>query len=802
MGSLILSSWRIRGGAFAALLVALGECFSPLTAHVGYVSALVSAVSVSVIAAVVCAGIPARWRARSVTPSAGDALAMTGVYSVALVLVMFVVALVAGWIGHPCAPAHGAVFFALLALPAAVLAGFSGLALGAMTRRTWLATTLAALLVPFFVAWTAWRFYTTPAVFAYDPFFGFFPGALYDETIPLTPTLVTYRLGTLGAIIGLAGAIAAFWQRADSTVSLLLRVDLRTLPPDGGSNPPSENSAGGGTREGARDGGGRRVASLAAAVGGAFVALSVYLAGPTLGHRFDAKDIERVLGGRVDGPRCSVVYARSIAGRDARLMRDDCEVRLASIEAFFGVRVTSRVTVFLFADSAQKQQLMGAADTYIAKPWRHEVYLQYAPFPHPVLEHELAHVVAGEMSPGPFHVAARGRLLPLPGLIEGAAVAAGWEGDGDASPHQWSRAMLEAGLAPPLDVLTGLGFFLHASGTAYTAAGSFSRWLIDTRGAVRFRALYAGDSFERAYGSDLHSLERAWHAFLHTVPVPDRIMARARTRFRRRSVFARTCPHETAEMLDRATLRLAAGDVQGARRDLTTVVRDDPTDVAARTELAEAMVRAGNLAGAVALADEAQRDLGPSASTRLRARVGDVLWRWRGPEAARPLYATLDPEWFDEDDARTIEVKRWALGLGPVPVDPDYTRAVEDLLIGSADTDHDAVAMTARLALQFHTGPRGTPPDAMAGYLIGRQLLARDRYADAIAILSHIDPAGLISERVRRESVRIEAVSRFLAGDLEGARPLFERLASDPASPQGVRDVAADWLDRVRRTRP
>ena len=75
----------------------------------------------------------------------------------------------------------------------------------------------------------------------------------------------------------------------------------------------------------------------------------------------------------------------------------------------------------------------------------------------------------------------------------------------------------------------------------------------------------------------------------------------------------------------------------------------------------------------------------------------------------------------------------------------------------------------------------------------------RDRYVDAVALLSQLDAARFVTDRVRREALRLEAVSRYLTGDLSGALPLFERLAADPASPQGVRDVAADWVDRVRR---
>ena len=47
-----------------------------------------------------------------------------------------------------------------------------------------------------------------------------------------------------------------------------------------------------------------------------------------------------------------------------------------------------------------------------------------APYPHPVIGHELAHVLAGSFGEGPFRVAgAAGGLVPNPGLIEGVAVA-------------------------------------------------------------------------------------------------------------------------------------------------------------------------------------------------------------------------------------------------------------------------------------------------------------------------------------------------------------------------------------------
>lgn len=763
----LLSSWRARGGAALVVLAALACWSNPLTDHLGYPAALVAALLATPLAAFVAADLPRLLRQRGLRASGGEAAAASALYGGILVALFALLSALHGVFADACVPGKGGLYFLLVALPGALLAPLLGLLVGARVRRRWLAGALALAIVPASIVWSLVRFYATPAIFAYDPFFGFFPGAIYDESVPLGATLVTYRLGTLGAIAATAGALAWLWDPERAFLSLSR---ARSLP-----------------------------AAALGCLAGVSLALGIYLAGPALGHRYDASDVARALGGRVEGPRCTVIYARAIGGREARRISDDCEVRLAQIEDFFGVRLRRRLTVFLFADAEQKQALMGAADTYIAKPWRYEVYLQHAPFPHPVLKHEIAHVVAGEMAPNPFHVSARLGLLPLPGLIEGAAVAAAWEGEGDTTPHQWSHAMLEAGLLPGLNGLAGLGFMMHASGTAYTAAGSFSRWLIEHYGAARYRDLYRDGDFRRAYGRDLGALERDWRAFLRTVQVPERVLARARARFRRASLIARVCPFETAEIFERAATRLAAGEVRSARDELITVVRNDPTELGARVALAEAWARLGRLDRAGSLVEDASRDLGPAAAARLRARIADVVWRWRGAEAARALYAGVDPDLFDEDEARTVEVKRWALGLAGASPDRAYTEALQDMLIGRGDQDPDGAAALARLLMHSRQGPRDGQLAPMAAYLAARVLEAHGRSAEAAALLDDVDPAGLISERVRAEAQRLLAVSLYGAGERARALSLFESLAAASDRPLALRETARDWADRIRR---
>jgi hypothetical protein len=280
-----------------------------------------------------------------------------------------------------------------------------------MHRRGAATALAAALLVPAFVAWSLARFYATPTIFAYDPFYGFFPGAIYDERRPP-------------------------------------RRDARDLPR---GHPRLDHrrrrccsSAPGATRR-SRARGRSRSRAPRWARGGRRACGS---RGPRSVTATRRGTSPAALEREAWSGAAWCAYDRSIDARQARLTARDCDVRVAQLEAFYGVRVPRRVTVFLFAERVAEAGADGRGGHVHREALAREVYLQYAAFPHPVLKHELAHVVAGAMAPGPFQVTARGRCCPVPGLIEGAAVAAAWEGDGDATPHQWSRAMLEAGMAP------------------------------------------------------------------------------------------------------------------------------------------------------------------------------------------------------------------------------------------------------------------------------------------------------------------------------------------------------------------
>ncbi|MGC4088563.1 MAG: hypothetical protein QM756_11835 [Polyangiaceae bacterium] len=118
-------------------------------------------------------------------------------------------------------------------------------------------------------------------------------------------------------------------------------------------------------------------------------------------------------------------------------------------------------------------------------------------FPHPVLGHELAHVVAGAFGRGPFKIAGLlSGLVPDPGRIEGVATAAAPDENDALTLEEWAAAMQKLELLPKLESLFRLSFFGHNAAQAYTAAGAFVRYLQAEFGAASVRRWYAGEPLE------------------------------------------------------------------------------------------------------------------------------------------------------------------------------------------------------------------------------------------------------------------------------------------------------------------
>lgn len=726
MTSRALRAMGVDGALVAAGGLALG--FLPLFAGPGYESALGTGLFAPSVAA---ASVAVR---TSHPLSSHGARVTTGLARGAwLALIAYAATLLHGARAGFCDAWGGSVLFALGPMFGVVMGGAWGSVAGAIAARprTPRARLLAALSLglagPLVSALVSLgRFATSPMVFAFDPFAGFFSGMLYDTVVDGASRLVTYRAGSAGTLVALALVAAQLdrpeWRRGPALVGT----------------------------------------ALAAAL-----SVGVTLGATALGHAHTSGSIARELGGRREGARCTVLHAKAMRAADVALFTRDCDERVAEVSATLGVP-PPHVTAYLFPDPETKRRLMGAAEVYVAKPWRREIYVQPAGYPHPILGHEIAHVVAGTFGHGPFAVAGQlGGLLPNPGLIEGLAVAASPDEEDDLSAEAWSRAMLDVGLLPPMDALFSLGFLGHDAGKAYTAAGAFVRFVAREHGWHSVRRWYAGEPLASVTGRALREHDARFRAYLATLPMDDETRAVARARFDRPAIFARVCPHELDRDKRDAATMLTGGDLDGAREKLDRVLARTPRDAAARLTRATCAERRGEADDATArlraLADDAQASR--LARDRAEERLGDLALVGGDAEGAAARYRKVADRTVDEDRRRTLDVKLRATA------DAAARPAIVALLIGAPKTGVDASDGAFELGAWLARGD----PDGLGHYLHGRLAFGKGAYATAIARLDDALARGPAPPSVQREALRLSAIARCATGDREGAAGFARR---------------------------
>ena len=331
------------------------------------------------------------------------------------------------------------------------------------------------------------------------------------------------------------------------------------------------------------------VAQVALAVGLVAASIVVFAARGRLRFHVRHRDVLQALDGERHSNRIVLRYDTATGGKpaDLALTMEDLEFRYDQLRDILGVEPAGPITVYQFPSAEAKKALVGAANTLYAKPWTREIFVQAAAFPASRLRHEMAHVFAGAFGDRFFGIALAVTWkgpLPVPrlamGLVEGVAEAADFtDPDGGSTTHQEAAAIIADGRAPPLADVIGAGFSTLSGPRAYTLAGSFCRFLLDTRGAERLRALYhsAGD-FTSTYGQPLGALEAEWRRFLAQQPMSAEQRARAREQFRRPAIFKKVCAREQAARVIEA--RGLLGDGPGARGPglLEQACSDDPIE--------------------------------------------------------------------------------------------------------------------------------------------------------------------------------------------------------------------------------
>ncbi len=759
---------RNRGAAIAigvvvVVLVRVG--FISLFGGLGYEYALACGLLLPSVAAI--------WTANAIATGPRDRAPLDSVLSglirgAVLACIAIGIGLLHGLRAGVCDLWGGLAGFALGPGFGALFGGAWGAMAGELAfarKRRRLVATLLALAGPIGgAAISVWRFYSSPMIFAFDPFVGYFSGTLYDTVVDAGAPLLSYRVESVAFIAGVL-CLASILRRGPRFFGL------------------------------AQDRATRSFRVRAVFAGLLLVTYVVMLAaGDRLGHWSTASTIARDLGGARDGKRCHVVFPASLRDDEAKLLVKDCDEELAEVEQTLGVEGPHRITAFFFHDAQEKRRLMGAADTYIAKPWREEVYLQIASYPHPVLGHEIAHVVAGTFGRGPFRVAGPlGGLFPNPGLIEGVAVATSPDED-ELTDLEWAAAMKKRGALPPMSHVFSTSFLGQSAQKSYTLAGAFIRWMMTTKGVASVRAWYGGEPIERVFGKSFDAVDAEFRSSLDSIALPPAAEAYVASKFERPSVFGRKCPHEVDALRKTGDQCRDSHQLEKARALYGEALELDPKEYGVELARGVMELRYGDVErGRAEVRALANDDKAPLA-VRHRARdaLADDDLVSNGPDRAAQTYADLAAETPDEDAARTLEVKSIAAR------DPVGRPAVITLLISAPERRPPDPALAASMLGEWW----GMTRKPLAAYLLGKSEASRGYFAEAAPNFDVVlaDSDALVTPRVRREALRQRAIAACATGDAQAAAHVRE-LAEDPAgvyagSAGGRRDGVLRLLKR------
>ncbi len=706
--------------------------------------------------------------------------------SLSTLLLPMAVMFVKSWISGFCNVPEGLAFYLLLPGISVLWATAVALLCALATERRRHATLLFFGVMLVSVGISVFRLATQPPVFAYNPIIGYFPGPIYDEVVVITSTLLAARAIVLVSVVAMLAGLCACFDPSARKIRPSLLLKIRRGSPDGGPDGGSAVHAGSVTNAGsATISGGATSAATGVAMRVLFLVLVAVLAAAyvyraPLGIVIDRAHIQQTLGGHRQTDHFDIFYDTStISAWNIDLIARDHEYQLDRVISYLDVPPPStRIASYIYGSADQKKRLMGARHTSIERPGADEMHLNNASFPHPVLKHELVHVMSAAFGNRLF-----GGSYWI-GFHEGLAEAVDWQ-DAPMNPHEWSRAMRELGLAPPLENLLSMtGFWTAASSRSYTLCGSFVRFLIDRYGLPAFKQAFPDGAVEASYGRTPAELIAEWETFVDGITLREDQLRIARARFIRPAIFRRHCPHEVAALNDRAWQAYNAQRYWNAVRDFDRVLALEPENPSALRGLLYGTYRQGDYERVESVAQRIER---PDQTVGLLADAhlvrGDSAWKTGRIDDARRSYEAVVGLQASEAMSRAASIRMEVLDREPI----------RDTIMAylTAVTGHWRLVLSVRDAGDL-------APDYGTGYyLLGRWLFRSGSYEQALTYLAKADTLGLPDEVVRQESLRLEAMAHFYLERYEQSAEVFGRMAA-LAGTGGVARTAEAWIDRCR----
>lgn len=747
-------SWRktkIRGAVWAFLLAAVAACLQSLpgTNVLSFYFCFVMAP----ILAVACGGV-----AVTVFAEAREGSTLAGAWLRALGLaalftaIPLVVVLINAFRVPQCDVQYGMLYYLMGPTMAALCGVCASATISSFVRKPRLAHFVFILVVLLSFGVNLFDIYYQPAVFFYNPFLGLYPGAIYDVKLEVGTAYIAFRLFCCAVI---ACAIGSVIIVLDNNFSKKLPRSVWPFLFFG----------------------------LCAGVAG-----GLWRQADFLGFRVTRATVESVLEKVAFNGFCEVRADPSVDQGQLYRLLDDCAFRHVQIATFFGVSAQRPVRIYLYKDEEQKATLMGARETEISKPWLGEVHMVLPSPGDQTLAHEIAHVVAGRLSRNILAMPLRFGVVPDMPLVEGLAVAAAFVGEGP-SPHEWSLAMLRAGvLANPAEIWRTDKFLFSQSERAYVVAGSFVRFLGERFGLEAMQEIAQGVGVEEATRMSWEELVKEWRAHLEDAGgwVDWDLVRRAERRFSGPGVLERRCPQDVERLVAGARQAQSRGDYVGSLSLLERALELAPEDQGIR----RARLLALAWTGAEKAVREASFVLRESVDFEDLVTLVDALAILALAKGEAPGF---EASWVlreAEDLApkgpqrRAVMVRREVLGL-----EPESALLVYRVILGLEPVP--AAALLEALARVSDC--------ATVNYLLGRAFVGQGDYAAAIWHLERALFLGLPGADVEFEAIRLLGESLYWQGRFDESRQYLLQ-ALEMARYEGERLRVEELFERMNFT--
>ena len=653
-----------------------------------------------------------------------------------LALINFSVGLISSLISGDCSMETGIYFYILIPFISIVFSMAVGSMAGLIFRkRGFIAGSLVLVLT---IIISLYELYYQPHIFFFNPIIGYFPGSVYDKFIPITSTLIIYRLIILGwalLIFTLFGIYQNYKKGLlDISTFILLTILLMLLI---FSNYKEEE----------------------------------------IGIKYSREYIQnKVLKETYETENFLIHYdPESIAAENIELIANDHEWRYHEVSEYLDVDIEDKINSYIYPDSKVRKKYFGSQHATVANPIHGEIHHVYKSFPIRELKHELVHILSADFGTRTL------KISPKKGLIEGIAVAVDWPVN-VMDKHQLSKTLLNnESVNKNLGDFLGYGFWYHPQSISYTLMGSYARYLIDNFGVENFKEYYRTGSTD-IYNKSEEELLNSWVSFLNEeIELPENAENFSEYKFSEKSIFEDRCPRKTDYYFSQGFDDYLSDNFYGSTSDFEKANELNPDNPSIKTALAYSYYFNKDYDKLLNLNTDGLTDIDINIINNLKA---NVIWDREGYDYAYSHFLKLRGSSLPNDIKRSIELK-----LDLKRFNRNIKNAYKDYL--QTSNNLEKVAILEDLKQRY----RSYVP---AYYLLGQIYLSQGDFRRAIENLKISEIRRLPGDNLRMENLKSLGVAQFSVGDYYGAINTFDKLNRMDDVDGEYKSYAQNFIDRAK----